>query len=226
MTEALRDPVWQFVGVVISLAALFVAIAAIRFQLIRKSIAYYHSFDDPAFFVLNKELRGRFKITFDGREIDALSTIDVTIFNDGNSPIFSVDFVQPITIAFPDASHVFGVLVTETSPPNLKVDLNREGTTFSVSPLLLNPGDEFTLQFLVELPSDKTYLLAPEISSRIGGVKSFPRKPHRRGAKRRLGYYAFRSSVFLVPLVLGLIAGIFGNMLWNLLSIAFTYLTQ
>ena len=32
MDQALRDPIWQFIGVVISIVALVVAIAAIRFQ--------------------------------------------------------------------------------------------------------------------------------------------------------------------------------------------------
>lgn len=222
MIEALRDPVWQFVGVVISLAALIVAVAAIRIQLIRKSLAFHHSLDNPAFFIVNRELRDRLKVTFDGREVEHLSTFDICFFNDGNAAISPADYVQPISIAFPDAGHIFGVLVTQTSPPNLNVTVRRDGSTFIIEPLLLNHGDEFTLQFLVELPS-RHFLLKPDIAGRIAGVKSLVQKPHRGGAKNRVGYYALRSSRFLVPLFLGLIVGLFGNLIWRLLSFVVSY---
>jgi hypothetical protein len=195
-----------------------VAVAAIRIQLVRKSIGFYHSVGSPAFFIVNDELRDRLKVTFDGRGVEQLSTFDISVFNDGNAAISPADFIEPISISFPDASHIFGVLVTEASPSNLGVTVSRNSGSFVIGPVLLNPGDEFTLQFLVELPAN-SFFPKPEIGGRIVGVRSLLRKPHRVGAKRRAGYYLFRSSRFLVPLGLGLLVGLFGNMLWRLLRL-------
>ncbi|PKO32340.1 MAG: hypothetical protein CVU34_16260 [Betaproteobacteria bacterium HGW-Betaproteobacteria-7] len=208
MIEALRDPVWQFAGVVVSLTALLVAIAAIRLQLIRKSLAFHHSMDRPVFFVFNPELRGRLHITFDGREVQRLSSFELHIFNDGNAPIAPADFIQPISVEFTDGAHIFGVMTTETSSPDLGVQITRKGVQFTVEPLLLNPGDAFSLQFLIELPDDDQ-VVQPQIHGRVTGVKCFSRKPFRSG--RRTGYYIFRSALVLVPAGIGLLAGLFGN---------------
>lgn len=216
MSEALRDPVWQFVGVVISLAALLVAIAAIRFQLIRKSMVFHHSMDNPVFYVLNEELRERLRITFDDREVKRLSSFDLHFFNDGNAPIAPADFIQPVFVEFPQGVHIFGVLTTETTPPNLGVEVTRQDLRFTVKPLLLNPGDTFTLQFLMEPPTDFEPV-TPTVQGRITGVKTFVRKPFRHGTRHRVGYYAFRSSIVVVPTVVALLTGLFGNWVYGLL---------
>lgn len=213
MTEALRDPIWQFVGVIISLVALAVAIAAVRSQLLRKSIAYFYAHERPVFYLFNPELEERLKITLDGREVEKLSTFSLHIFNNGNIAVPPSDFVVPIAIAFPADSRIFGVSVTEASPANLAVSITGIDQQFVIAPLLLNPGDEFTVQFLVERTDDSSPL-EPVVNARIAGVKDFTlRRPT--NASRQVRYWPYRSRI-LFPLLLGLVVGTFGNFAFDI----------
>jgi len=207
VSEMLRDPIWQFVGVAISLVALVVAVVAIRFQLLKKSVSYFHAYERPVFYLFNQELKERLRITFDDRKVERLSSFNLHIFNSGNVPVLPADFVVPISIEFPQDGHVFGVSVTDTTPQNLAVSIAGAEHQYEIAPLLLNPGDEFTVQFLVERP-ESAMPLKPTVNARISGVKTFGLRAHSSGQPP--GYSVFRRSIFLVPFIAGLLAGGFG----------------
>lgn len=215
MTETLRDPIWQFVGVIISLVALVVAVAAVRFQLLRKTISYFHAYERPVFYLFEPELRERLRITFDNREVEYLSAFNLHIFNNGNVAVPPSDFVVPISVEFPTDSHVFGVSVTDTTPPNLAVQVTGSEQRYVVEPLLLNPGDEFTMQFLVEgADNHNSTRLKPAVNARIAGVKAFALRPHRSGLPYQHPYSLSRDVLFWLPLVVGLLAGAAVNLIW------------
>lgn len=207
MSDILRDPIWQFVGVAISLVALVVAVVAIRFQLLKKSVSYSHAYEHPVFYLFNQELKERFRITFDGREVERLHAFNLHIVNNGNVPVLPADFVTPISIEFPQGSHIFGASATDKTPPNLAVSIGGAEYQYAIEPLLLNPGDEFTVQFLVERP-ESAIPLKPTVNARISGVKTFGLRPYSSGGPP--GYPIFRQSFFLIPFIAGLLAGGFG----------------
>jgi hypothetical protein len=209
MESFLRDPIWQFVGVVISIAALVVAIVAVKFQWLRKSLAYHTTFDRHVFFLFDKRFADRLQITLDGEPIKTLSTVDITVFNDGNIPIVPTDYVEPISIGFQEGARVFAHSIVEASPEGVKPVVTRTGNTFVVDPLLLNPNDEITIQFLVEAEP----MARHSISARIAGVKAFLERPYRNRLRNRVSHYAYKLTpvlVFLAVLALGAIGnGVF-----------------
>lgn len=207
MIDFFRDPIWQFVGAVISFAALLVAVIAVRFQLLRKSLAWSNTINRDVFFLFDDRLKDRLKISLDGEPIRNLSTLDVTIFNDGNVAVTPTDFIAPLEITFPDEVRVFAHSVVESSPNHLPVEISRSGNTFVVSPLLLNSNDEFTLQFLVEAE----LLTSPKVLARISGVKNIWRRPFKNRLKHRLSYYAYKASSLLALLAI-LIIGFISNL--------------
>lgn len=206
MPELLRDPIWQFVGVAISFVALVVAIVAVRFQWLRKSLACSSTVERPAFFLFDSRLKDRLKISFDGEPIQHLSTLDICIYNDGNVAIAPSDFVAPITVTFPEELRVFAHSIIQKNPANLPIEVKRDGNVFLISPLLLNSDDEFTLQFLADA------MARPVVEARITGVKELIRRPYRNRLKHRLSYYAYRASpvlVFLAMIILGVLSSSF-----------------
>ncbi|TDN50803.1 hypothetical protein C7389_10846 [Azoarcus indigens] len=205
MDQVLRDPIWQFIGVLTSMLALVVAVLAIRYQQQRKALGYHLSFDSPVFYLFNKALRDRLVVTLDGNPVSGLSTREVSFFNLGNTPITPADFVEPLSVKFEDELRVLGVAVSDAHPENLGASVSNAGNTFVVSPVLLNPGDEFVLQFLVEEDREK-YSDSPMVSGRIAGVQRLEARSSRPRARYRIEYYGFRAVRAAPYFVLGIIA--------------------
>lgn len=217
MDQMLRDPIWQFIGVIISLVALVVAIAAIRFQQQRKALGYYYSIDRPVFYLFNKALRDRLVVTLDGKPVTGLSTREVCFFNYGNTPIIPSDYVEQLTVAFPDGVRVLGVAVTDTVPQDLSVGVQNTNGKFGVAPTLLNPGDEFVLQFLVEQPHDELGAY-PLITGRVSGVKKLEPRTSRPVRRFRLEYYTYRTMRAAPYFILGILVSAGASALYTWLS--------
>ena len=150
MEQFFRDPIWQFVGVAISLVALAVAVIAIRFQQQRKSVGYNVSDDHPVFYLFNDALKERLQVTLDGVAVQGLRTIDVVFFNEGNVPVLPTDYVSSLRVAFPASVRVLAAGVKESTPEDLGVSVYEAEGGHVLSPALINPGDELVLQFLLE----------------------------------------------------------------------------
>lgn len=214
MEQVLRDPIWQFVGAALSFIALIVAIAAIRFQQQRRSLGYYCSHDQPVFYLFNRALKNRLVVTLDGSPVQGLRTVDIAVFNDGNVPILPTDYVEPIQVQFPSAFKVLGAGIKESEPDNLGVTISETNRLYQFSPVLLNPGDEFLTQFLIEELSDESHG-EPTVMGRIAGVKSFDRRSSRPAPRYRYRYYSFRAAMALPYFVLGALAASGASVLYG-----------
>ena len=91
MRRLLSDPIWQFVGSTIALAALVVSIYVFFLQKRRKSVCY-QVLTDANLLTIDEEIKGNIKILFDGTPIQNASLVILRITNDGNIPIASTDF--------------------------------------------------------------------------------------------------------------------------------------
>lgn len=202
MEQLLRDPIWQFVGVLLSLIALIVAVVAIRVQQQRKSLSYFVSDERPVFYLFNQAMSERLVVTLDGTPVRGLETVEVSIFNDGSLPIIQEDYARPLLIELPASANVLAAGLKETNPPNLGVSIERTDSGFTVSPALLNPGDEFTVEFLLE-PESRHVWSRPEVSGRVAGVKELVSRPSRPAPKYKYSYYSFRTAMAAPYLLLG-----------------------
>lgn len=207
MDQLLRDPIWQFVGVAISLVALVVAVIAIRAQQQRRSLGYYFASDRPILYVFDDKLKDRLTLSLDGQPVRGLSTYEVAVFNDGNVPILPADYVEPLRIQFGTGFKVLAVAVSDSSPPDLGVAVEAEGGAYRASPALLNPGDHYVIQFLVD-QSSRDHYASPTVRGRIAGVKELKSRSSRPAAAFRLGFYRFVLARAAPAFILGVAASI------------------
>lgn len=206
MENILRDPIWQFVGVAISLIALVVAALAIRVQQQRKLLSYHFASDRPVLYLFDKGLEDRLVLTLDGNPVQGLSSHELSVYNSGNVPILPTDYYEDLVVKFPENCNVLAVAVSDSQPKNLGINVVREESFFRLSPILLNPGDEYTIQFLLD-QSTNEIASRPLVTGRVAGVKELSSK----GYPPRYGYGSFYRFLLrrLAPIfLLGILSGV------------------
>jgi hypothetical protein len=167
MWDLLRDPMWQFVGVLAAILGL--GIAGISFLKTRqtKSLSYQVIADEPLLSVnLSGIIKGRVNITLDEQPVRRVNLILVRIINSGNQPISSKDYESPITINFGRMARVILAEVYEQNPDALRPLIKIQGSKVEISPILLNQGDWMKLKVMAA-----DYNGPFRVDGRILGVK-------------------------------------------------------
>lgn len=150
-----RDPIWQFISVIIAIIALIAPIFADRMQRNRKDLVYEIISNAP---VLNNPefVKNRVELLLDGSPVSDASLIILKLWNAGNISIQSRDFEEaPITFSFRDANgqdvEIINADILDTEPSSVK---SRAFLTFihgdlKLKPLLLNSKDSITFRILL-----------------------------------------------------------------------------
>ena len=159
-----RDPLWQFIAVLISILALGVSLWQAYNQSHSKKLAYEieslkRIISHPTEIGLGS------LVSFRGIPVSDIDLLSVRIVNAGGEPIHADDFTTPLELHFEPPTQLLSVAVSRTRPNDLVPSLTREELAIGLSPLLLNPGDEISLRILV---SKFTRTLT--VSGRIVGV--------------------------------------------------------
>lgn len=165
MLEILRDSVWQSIGAVFSIAAIFASFAIYRWQRRKTAFTYLVKSAYPLL-KATEELHGRLSVQVDGVAARNIDVMFIEFQNSGNCPIARNDFDVPVAIAFKPPVRIISAVVDIESPRNLGVNLGLEEQQVTLTPMLLNPGDKFTLKLLLSSDSLKYVILG-----RIMGVK-------------------------------------------------------
>ncbi len=109
-------------------------------------------------------------------EIDNVISTTILIQNTGKVPIESSEFDSPILINFEEDGKIITHKIVKKIPEDLPIDLKFVGSTLSVNPILLNPGDAFFVKIL-----SKSKLVVKSASARIVGLKRISKLiPHQR----------------------------------------------
>ncbi len=206
MLEILRDGVWQFVGAVISLLALVVAIVTIVVQARKKSFCYTVIADNELLH-RNDLLSEHVTVKYDEVNVARLRLLAIRFRNDGNVPISSRDFEEPLTIALELGSKILSITCSEQRPEALRIDASAEENVATVKPVLLNRGDQFALQLIV---GDSVQM--PKVGGRILGVPELKNRPldsSRTALKDALSHGLASAAVALVAAL--------ANIVWSLL---------
>lgn len=147
MIEIFRDPLWQFVGAILALLAIPAAFWIFLLQRERREIAY-GTLSSRRLISLSSELRSRVAITLDGKAVEGVHLLVVGIKNSGNVPIVESDFLYPPTIRASNGTEFISAEITKFHPSNLQPALTLFSDRLEIKPLLLNPGDYFSIQAL------------------------------------------------------------------------------
>jgi hypothetical protein len=107
------------------------------------------------------------KVVVGGQALNEPFVTVLKFHNSGTKPIAAADFESAMLIEGQPQVGVSAAHITDRHPPNLAVSISVANDTCSISPLLLNPGDHFSVA-LVTANAQPTL----RVNARIAGVKS------------------------------------------------------
>src|SRR2546425_10907232 len=116
--DILRDPVWQFIAVIIALIAIIVTLT----QRYRKEIVYDIISDTPILSI-KEEVKNRVKVLFDDKPMTNARLIILRIWNSGNVPIIPSDYIEPITLNFGADAEILDADILASIPDDIKSKL-------------------------------------------------------------------------------------------------------
>lgn len=169
MLDLLRDPAWQFVGVILGLAAIAVSIWVYFAQKPHKRLLVETIVRFPLVRVGPNHIPG-LDVTFNGLPVEDASIALVKITNIGNAPLLGSDFEEPLALSFGAQSKVLHAEISSTSPTDIPIIAVAADCEVLFSRNLLNPGDYYQCRVLVQNSSG-----AFSIKGRIAGVNKIHR---------------------------------------------------
>lgn len=166
--RAVRDPSWEFVGVLVSVIALVVSIAPVILRE-GKALEVTLLADASAVKVENR-VADSIVVYYRGRQVKNLSLLTVKIENSGGEPIEEADYARPVSFIFPEGAQIVEAKVVDAFPVDLGITVQAKGNRASLSESLLNSGDQAVIQFSVaDIPSGAK--IPFRVSGRIAGLK-------------------------------------------------------
>lgn len=160
--DVLRDGIWQFVGVVLAVAAIGVSWWGFLRQRNRKILVYNTEF--TLVLSVHRELKDDLRIIYRDRPVESAFIATVTLRNVGDIPITRLDFDEPVSIEFDGPGEVVRV---DTSASTMSVlAIIDGGNSITLNPTLFNKNDKVTMKiFGVNGP-----MLAVVSGRIVGGV--------------------------------------------------------
>jgi hypothetical protein len=146
--EFLRDPIWQFVGAVIGVAAIIASLFIFLRQRAIKSLGF-EIVTQTELLSIRNEIKSKVKVTYEGKAVQAVNLVTIRVANDGNTPIPASNYERPLSFSFNETTTILSADITEVSPKSLSPSLKVEGSTIVLKPTLLNPGDDIQISLLL-----------------------------------------------------------------------------
>lgn len=165
MLELLRDPLWQFIGVVLAIGALAATFIVYFLQRQRKALSY-DVLSKNQLLTVAEELEGKLQVLYEGQPARDICLLVIKLTNTGNIPIATADYERPVSFCTGASSKIISAVVTDRDPEILSADVTVHSDRVVVHPVLLNPKDAITLKLLV---SDLSGISS---DGRIIGVKT------------------------------------------------------
>ncbi len=182
MLEILRDPLWQFIAVILTSLTILISYFLYRKQRQRKALSYEILSLTPLL-SMNEEVKGKLEIRFSGEPVQQVHLVQIKITNSGNVPIVATDYERQVNLSFGEKAKILTVEVVETTPKSLQVAVQKtiEGSKEKalLPPILMNQGDSFTFKMLVS-----SFAKPITIDGRIVGVKEIAKAS--KSSRRRL----------------------------------------
>jgi len=165
--KILKDPVWQFIGVVVAVIAL---IATVIIYLIDRPVKrlQVQILSNSPLISVNTDISSQIQILYKDKPVQTLSLILLRFENVGNEPITEADYSEPIRILLSPKSEVGEVTIQETRPAGIDLDPRViTANQIEIAKVLLNPGDQAVIKVLA-LNNDGTL----DVEARIAGISN------------------------------------------------------
>ena len=166
MLELLRDPAWQFAGVLVALLTVMVMLLVYRLQRPKKALSY-EVVSKNQLLTVKEELQGRLQVLYEGQPAKDICLLVIRFFNSGNIPITTADYERSVSFGTGASSKVLSVAITDVNPKNLVTNLTVEESRVTLQPVLMNSKDSITLKLLV-----KEFEGTVAVDGRVVGVRA------------------------------------------------------
>lgn len=153
------------ITILLPIFAIMVPIALYMFQLKDKKLTY--EVVSYSLINLSSTIQDEIEIRFLGEKVTDLSAMNIEIKNSGDMPIRKEDFERNMIIDFGKDAEILKTSISYKFPSNLTPILSDQGNSMQILPLLLNPGDHFTIETIVSKTSSD-----PRFDARIAGIKT------------------------------------------------------
>lgn len=183
----LRDPIWQSIGALLTLAAIVIA-TVVAYDIYLRSRKPYDAKKlsiapggrlEVLTTCFKTPLAERLDLLLDQKPLTTLSARFAHLQNSGDSPILPEDFEEPLRVRADHPWQLVEVAIQESKPKGIRTEWSAiDDGVFELSPLLLNPGDELTITSYATLADEEADpCTVPNLnwSGRIVGVRSFAR---------------------------------------------------
>lgn len=165
MINILRDSIWQFVGVVVSIIALAVSVYVIFSQSKKKSLAYQISAETNLLQV-GEEIKDKVKITYENIPLENIYFMSIIVINNGSLEIKPSDFERELSFEVEGSSRIISAEIMQTEPDELRPNISISPKKVFLKPLLLNSRDFILIKLLIAEYSGEV-----QADVRVVGVK-------------------------------------------------------
>lgn len=163
----LKDPIWQFVGVIVGIIAIFVTLFVYVNERPHKKLRV-EILSNNLLISINTDIAKEIQVLYKDSPVESLSLILLKFENTGNEPIREIDYSEPIQIVLSEKAEIGEVTIQETRPSGiLLVPSITKKNQIELAEALLNPGDQVVLKILA-INNDGTL----NITTRIAGVSN------------------------------------------------------
>lgn len=173
----LRKYIWQFLGAILALGAIFSTYDVfIRSQPVKALQVILNSASplvpDIELNPGNTLTTSSMQVTVNNQVVSNAMLYHVTVKNSGNQPIVESDYARPLAFSFNPQDRIIELGVTKSAPANIGLVIKPTSSyQATVEPVLLNPGDTVDINFIVAIANDDPAAGHLQISGRIVGVK-------------------------------------------------------
>ncbi len=212
--DSFRDPLWQFIGVIIALIAIGVAFFIYYLQRQRKTLAFQIITNTPVLTV-SEQVEGKLKVLYENTPVNNAQLVIVKLINNGNLPITRNDYERKLSFIFGNKSNVLSSEIIATKPKGLGASLSFELNRIIIEPLLMKHGDHVIIKTVIGNFSGKI-----EIDARVVGVNNILQIKDS-FFKRNVNFFLGMATGLIIPLM-GLFAmGIKGSLIAALSLLVF-----
>lgn len=207
-----RRYLWQFLGALLALGAIFATYDVFMRSRSVKGLQVTLSAPYPLVRPVTQtpgtvQSTPSIQLTINNNVVRNAVIFPVAVKNNGNQPIVESDYSKSLSFSFDPQDQLLDAAVSESVPPNIGMALNKASTYQVIAaPVLLNPGDTVSINFLVVLSGDAPATAHFHVDGRIVGVSSI--KLVEGSSKPRVSLDLGRVSIYSV---LGVLAGIFSS---------------
>ncbi|MDT7540166.1 MAG: hypothetical protein QOE33_70 [Acidobacteriota bacterium] len=146
--ELLRDPLWQFIGVILALIAIAISFFIHYLQRQRKSLAYEITANTPVLTV-NEQIEGKIEVLYENIPVNNVRLVTVKVINNGNVPITSNDYERKLSFILKGEVKILSSEILETYPESLETPISVDENKITIEPILMNRKDYIVLKALV-----------------------------------------------------------------------------